>query len=59
MSLHVWMGADLLPVSYDASLHGECSQLLLVGHHKADDVVLVTENKQIIKFLYLMHQGFA
>ena len=43
VSLHVWMGADLFPVSYDASLHGECGQLLLVGHHKADDVVLVTK----------------
>ena len=55
------MGADLFPVSYDASLHGECGQLLLVGHHKADDVVLVTENKQTIQFyslcLIVLHTG--
>ena len=43
--LHVGVGADLLPVPRQAALQGQGRQLLLVGHHEADDVVLVTGNK--------------
>lgn len=46
-SFHVGVSADLFPCSHYASLFGQFCQLFLVGHHKADHIVLVTVRMNI------------